>query len=132
MAMIWVVVFWLYTLILIILNRTLSKKSAWSDSVTRSFYSSLGECFIPLGVFWYMVIFAGIYWGFTNSDELFSKYKLSTGSYWETWLLVGIGISVALSYVVTYQYARGKGYTEAWYEQRLIDGTERREEGKRK
>jgi len=66
----------------------------------------------------------GTFWGFTNADEL-SKYKLTTGDDGATWLFLGIGISVALSYVVTYQYAYWRGNEEGKWEQRIVDGTEK-------
>ena len=169
--MVWVIFFGIYALILIFLNRQVSRKSFRSNSAARSFYSSLVNYFILFGAPWYAVIVAGTYWGFTNPDELskescpvrpipaykaglygltenrqlsnsnpkppfipvhrtghsgcFSKYKLSMGDDRGIWLVVGIGISVALSYAVTYQYAYWKGNDEGRHEQAVVDGTDK-------
>jgi hypothetical protein len=117
--------FGIYTLILFLLNRKIDKVSCLNYSTARPSYCSLGWLIIYLGVPWCLVVWIGTCWGFTNPDYL-SSYKLYIGDQRTIFLILLIGTSVGLSYMVAYRFGEANGYAKGRYEQRVVDGKEQR------
>ncbi len=123
--MVWLIIFGIYTLILIFLNRKITKVACLNYSKAWHSYQSLGWLIVWLGVPWCIIILMGTCWGFTNPEYL-SKYKFSIGENRAIYLIMLIGVSVGLSYMVTYRYGEANGYAKGGHEQRVVNGKEPR------
>jgi hypothetical protein len=121
--MVWLIFFGIYTLIMVLLSRKIDKVSCLNYSMARPSYCSLGGLIIYLGVPWCVVIWMGTCWVFTNPDYL-SNYKLHIGDQLIIFLILLIGASVGLSYMVAYRYGEANGRAKGRHEQRVVDGKE--------
>jgi len=65
---------------------------------------------VALGIPWFLIIFAGISWGYT--EQPYASLRMSLSSDLSLILIIAIGVSLALSYVVLYQIGYMKGYRD--------------------